>query len=687
MTLSTSTGRTTGALLVLAALVACAPASAQDDCPSGNLLSGKQPLEWLDVYDVERITDGVVSPAGAPWDNETNARLTQYGYVTYDLGDTVPIAAVFLQGEASTRYTLSVSLDGSSWTPISNVPNVEGSGMQDRFARAALKQSARYLRIASGSARGLYSIGEAAVWCRPPLEWPPGFETRLGKVRDASWSAARKRSIGYGKLAYLLAGAALLLAARRFPQRRTLLYGLVVVGGALAWTNFGSFHGPNFIHYHEGYHYYLGSKYFEENAYTGLYACTVHAERELGLEAAARNRYVTDLGNNLMTTGDALLDNRPACRDEFTAERWEAFREDIRYFRNNLYPGSWQRVFRDHGYNASPMWTVLGKITGSIGGNASTAVPRVVWIDVLLWLGIGALILWAFGQEALALTALTLGGGLPWFYDFTGGAFLRFGWLACLVAGVCLLKKERPFTGGFALAMAAALRIFPAVFFGGIMMALLVARYRGKPVRDHLRVFYGAAAAAAVVLLLTLAVLGPSSWSAFLENTRKHATTPVGNLMGLPVVVTFDPGSSQEEILSTDIESLERWRLARARSLRERRVVFLPLAAIFVGLCAWTAWRREYPLWEWVLVAFLLAVSLGQVSSYYYVFLILLALWVAGRLRRLGLLTAALATSVLIGLAGMPTDVQYFWLSVLFVLLPTALWLLRFREPAEAPKS
>ena len=83
--------------------------------------------------------------------------------------------------------------------------------------------------------------------------------------------------------------------------------------------------------------------------------------------------------------------------------------------------------------------------------------------------------------------------------------------------------------------------------------------------------------------------------------------------------------------------------------------------------------------------AFLLAVSLGQVSSYYYVFLILLALWVAGRPRRLGLLTAALAASVLVGLAGMPTDVQYFWLSVLFVALPTALWVLRFRERAEIP--
>jgi len=683
MILSTSY-RIAGALL-LAVVVAAVPAVAEDDCPTGNLLAGKQPVEWLDVYDVERITDGVVSPAGAAWNNDTNARLTPYGYATYDLGGTIPIAAIFLQGEAATNYTLSVSDDGATWTPVSNVPRVSGAGMQDRFARAALQQSARYLRISSGSAQGLYSIGEAAVWCHPPLTWPPAFEVRTGEVRDADGSAERKRRIGYGKLIYLVVGVGLLLAARRAPRGRSLLYGVVILGGALAWTNFGSFHGPNFIHYHEGYHYYLGSEYFEENGYTGLYACTVHAERELGLEAVARNRYVTNLENNLMTTGSALLDGEPACRKNFSAERWEAFREDVRYFRNNLYPGSWQRVFRDHGYNPSPVWTVLGKATGSIGSSASTALPRVVWIDVLLWLGIGALILWAFGQEALALTALTLGGGLPWFYDFTGGSFARFAWLACLVAGICLLKKERPFAGGFALAVAAALRVFPAVFLGVLGMAALVALYRRKPVSSHLRVFYGAATAGVVMIALTLAVLGPSSWTAFAENTRKHATTPVGNLMGLPAIVTFDPASSQEELLSTDIASLDRWRLARAAALHDRRLVLWSLSAVFVGLCAWTVWRRDYPLWEWVLVAFLLAVSLGQISSYYYVFLILLSLWVVGHARRLALLATALAASLAIGLAAPATDVRYFWLSVVFVLLPLAMWLARFRESRPSP--
>ena len=55
---------------ILTALLCAASVVAQDDdCPEGNLLAGKQPVEWLDVYHVARITDGVVSPEGGAWDS------------------------------------------------------------------------------------------------------------------------------------------------------------------------------------------------------------------------------------------------------------------------------------------------------------------------------------------------------------------------------------------------------------------------------------------------------------------------------------------------------------------------------------------------------------------------------------------------------------------------------------------
>jgi len=307
-------------------------------------------------------------------------------------------------------------------------------------------------------------------------------------------------------------------------------------------------------------------------------------------------------------------------------------------------------------------------------------VPRGVWIDVVLWVGIGALILWGFGRETLALAFLTLGCGFPWHFDWTGGAFARTPWLFFLVAGVCLLKKERPFAGGFSLAMAGLLRVFPFVFLGGLLIGAIAAIYRRRNTRDSLRILAGAGLAAVLAIGLTLVTVGSGSWTAFGGNLAKHAGTPTGNLMGLPTIVGFDPDSSQSEILGGDIESLERWRTARIETLNERRVVSWTLAGLAIGLCAWSAFRRDWPPWEWIVGASLLAVTLGQLNSYYYVFLILLAPWIAQRPLRIALLIACLGASQIIGLGGFETDERFLWLSIVFVALPAVLWIARIRE-------
>ena len=326
----------------------------------------------------------------------------------------------------------------------------------------------------------------------------------------------------------------------------------------------------------------------------------------------------------------------------------------------------------------------MGRAVSILGSDAAGVVPRVAWIDVALWLGIAALVLWAFGWETLALAALILGGGVPWDFAFSGGAFGRYVWLFCLMAGICLLKKNRPAAAGGALAAAALLRVFPAVFLAVLAIAGCVAWVRKRPVAPYSRLFGGAAVIGALLVLLTLVAVGPSSWPAFLDNLQKHATTPVGNTMGIPAVASYGADSAQSAILTGEIESLDRWRLARAATLRERRIVVFGLAVLFAGMCSWTVLRREYAMWEWVVLALLLAVSLGQVNAYYYVFLILLAPWIAGRLPGFGLLLAALAASLGIGLSDWPTDVRYVALSLVFVLLTTLLCVLRMRE---APSS
>ncbi|MFL6576355.1 MAG: hypothetical protein ACJ8MR_07050, partial [Povalibacter sp.] len=78
----------------------------------------------------------------------------------------------------------------------------------------------------------------------------------------------------------------------RHQQR---LLQMLVVLGAAAYVNFGGFHtNGSALHVWEQYHYFLGSRYFHELRYDGLYVATLEARRESHPEIALPAR-VRDL--------------------------------------------------------------------------------------------------------------------------------------------------------------------------------------------------------------------------------------------------------------------------------------------------------------------------------------------------------------------------------------------------------
>src|SRR5690606_2875017 len=107
-----------------------------------------------------------------------------------------------------------------------------------------------------------------------------------------------------------LLGALLLIAevrARRMGVRlreRTVKW-IAIAMTALAFLTYFDFGNPNvryreYYHRHEFYHYYLGSKYFEEVRYTRLYDCTLVAEVENGRRSQVARREYRDLRVNLI---------------------------------------------------------------------------------------------------------------------------------------------------------------------------------------------------------------------------------------------------------------------------------------------------------------------------------------------------------------------------------------------------
>lgn len=143
--------------------------------------------------------------------------------------------------------------------------------------------------------------------------------------------------------------------ARREPLRERLLWCLVAAG-AFGYVNFGGFHtdGTPF-HIWDQYHYVLGSKYFPELGYDGIYVATIEAFEEKDPTFVPPPR-IRDLKTNDVVPLARLAELQHQIRMRFSDSRWAAFREDATHYRIH------QDIFLDHGYNPPPSRIAIERI-------------------------------------------------------------------------------------------------------------------------------------------------------------------------------------------------------------------------------------------------------------------------------------------------------------------------------------
>ncbi len=148
----------------------------------------------------------------------------------------------------------------------------------------------------------------------------------------------------------------------RLPERRAgqLLSGLAAVACA-AYYNFGLFHGWTYVHHWETFHYVLGSKYFPELGYDGLYLASVAAQLASAPEVELPSE-IRNLQNNRIEPVYALAEQRAAVQACFSPARWRAFVADNDYFVRTCQPAYLAQIRRDHGYNPTPAWTFVGRL-------------------------------------------------------------------------------------------------------------------------------------------------------------------------------------------------------------------------------------------------------------------------------------------------------------------------------------
>lgn len=477
---------------------------------------------------------------------------------------------------------------------------------------------------------------------------------------------------------------------------------LAIAFTVLAFGAYFDMFNPNvryreYYHRHEFFHYYLGSKYFDEIGYQRLYECAAVAEVDLGRRAQVAKRQLRDLRVNLVkqVPDTYVLDHPEECKKYFTPARWEAWKKDVDWFYHSSAGDYWTNMQQDHGYNPPPVWTMAGKFLARFAPAGDQFFKILASMDVLFQAGCVLLLGWAFGWRVMTVATVFWGCNAPANFYWTGGAFMRQDWVFFLVAAVCLARKRYFALAGAALTWSALLRVFPAILFAGwgivigfhVLQQLRRRAAAGigtlKPPAakngllellhpTHRRLLAGCIIATGLLVPASLVSAGPRSYDAFKAHILVHKNTPLTNHMGLETVLVHDWKGRMRFTRDDNLDDpFEGWKQGRLDRIEQRKWLFRGII-LLVGL--WTAWslRRTKLLWAAVPLGLPLTFCLTNLTCYYYSMYIVAAVLIEQRKELAPVILAVSGASQILLLNYYWVDDKYTaqsWLFLAFSLL------------------
>jgi hypothetical protein len=607
---------------------------------SGTLLDGLPRV----VQDSQLASEGTVWNAGSAVQLRGPVGDKPGGELVIDLHEERELAFFVLQGDNNDYYSIEGSADGISYTPVWTAePVMTGMGLRTRSGSLPKPVHARFLRVRGSGGDGYYSVSELRASCKQPTVWPPAL---IVPPKQYGWHAIDNDVMVEIKSWAAVIGTLLLIAiaiiakvrelappasdlARRLKASAISLDVVLALMGVFAffsWWNLGHFHFDHYEHTWEHYHYYVGAKYGPELRYSRLYECTAIADIEDGFRERVKKREMRDLAvTNELGPSDPIINDPVRCTSHFTPERWKAFREDIRFFRNRFSAERWDESQTDHGYNGTPVWAVVGRLIANYGDLTWTKIQVMAWIDsvflVMMWLAS----LWAFGWRPTCVALLWWGFNFPARFYWNGGSFLRYDWILWLVVGICLLKKRYHFSAGLALTYATLLRVFPGFVVAALILKALarIVRMRRLVVsRGHLRFAAGCILALALLIPASgWATGGLDAWQQFSQNSKKHLSTALTNNMGLKTAVGYDADTSAKYLRNAALhDPFATWKDARSYFYKKRGPVLYALLFLFCVMLA-RAGDRE-PDWAAACLGTGLIAMGAELTCYYYGFLL-----------------------------------------------------------------
>jgi hypothetical protein len=334
------------------------------------------------------------------------------------------------------------------------------------------------------------------------------------------------------KISIVFFALILLVAGRLLPRRRVLIQRTVTLLLILltvwafrleSWDQTISLLRGQYIQFWNSYHYYFGSKYFSELGYHQHYAYTLKAAEEGALKLGNIEKVRNLEDYRLESRGRAL--RRIEGRKDFSVERWEQFKNDLRVFSSFVPVSAWSRMLQDHGCNGTPFGLtssgVLARLLPLTNRYARTAL---FGLDQAFLLVAFVCIGWAFGLRwgvVSALFFLTMHVNV----SFTVGGFIRYDWFSATLISFALFHKGHLKASAPFLAYAAMVRVFPAFLIVGPAVQWLYRWIRTKSMdRKPLRMFVIFGLCCAFFLAIgALNRHGFGGWKTFASNIGQHA--------------------------------------------------------------------------------------------------------------------------------------------------------------------
>jgi hypothetical protein len=326
----------------------------------------------------------------------------------------------------------------------------------------------------------------------------------------------------------------------------------------------------------------------------------------------------------------------PRCDGAFSPARWEEFKTDISRFREILGP-EWRRVLLDHGFNPTPIWTLIARPLTSLFPVDPSSLFFLARLDLALVLILLAAIGWAFGFEAACLAAIAWGANPNTRYQWIGDAFLRNIWLSASMVGLCLLRKGWFGGAGALLTLSSLLRIFPALFVFGYALRQLRSWLGSRSLDPGFRRFLVSALITGLVLVVGGAAAAGRGAGVYREFSRRIVVMTdfiPNNAIGLRHLLSQTTERPQPEV----VDGVRTLRMATAQKLRRealerRRIAYFGAMACFLALF-WRACRTAQD-WEAAALGAALIPALTMPAAYYLSFVLAAAL-LATRRPRIG---------------------------------------------------